>query len=55
MNRSDYIKMLRAEYRAIHKQIIELEKRQEQIHAQLDKLEDQKHISEEVKEDESTN
>ena len=46
MTRNEYIEMLKAEYRALNRQIIELEQRQKKIHEQIEDLEDKKHFRE---------
>ena len=46
MTKQEYVEMLRAHYRMLHKMIVELEKRQEQIHEMLEEFEDQKHFKE---------
>ena len=40
MTRNEYIEMLKAEYRALNRQIIELERRQKKIHEHIEELKD---------------
>ena len=51
MTKKQYIDMLRAEYRLVFQQIVELEKRKNQIHEQLEEVMDSEALKKwEVKE-----